>query len=284
MDSSRRGLLTFGSRRSTWISRAAVSASTSLRTNQNSVLSMSAWPSNSRTACLGPVADRVDDCRVAQRGISDAAATRPRRLDSSRLAKSPRQLPGVPAALMSPRLMALAGRAMIALSRRSTLWPISTDASSVRACSIVISALLSSNSCSFRPGPPSPGSARRHAGGAVGRESRETRTYPDCASTPTCSKQQRLVERMLYRPGFRFLATSTRPTTSAAETSSASQIRNNVATVGDFRFRSSWLTYGRESPARNESSSWVSPARLRAFRNSSPIMGRKVADRWTTCR
>jgi hypothetical protein len=38
---------------------------------------------------------------------------------------------------------------------------------------------------------------------------------------------------------------------SAAETASASQIRNRVSTVGDFRSRSRWLMYGRESPARN---------------------------------
>jgi hypothetical protein len=37
--------------------------------------------------------------------------------------------------------------------------------------------------------------------------------------------------------------------------------------------------YGRESPARKESSSWVSPASSRAFRSSWPIMSRKVSQR-----
>ena len=55
-------------------------------------------------------------------------------------------------------------------------------------------------------------------------------------------------------------AASTRPINSEAETPSASQIMNNVSIVGDFRFRSGWLTYGRDNPALNESSSWVNPA------------------------
>ena len=44
-----------------------------------------------------------------------------------------------------------------------------------------------------------------------------------------------------HSPAFRFLAASTRLTKLVAETSSASQIRNNVSRVGDFRSRSSWL-------------------------------------------
>ena len=46
---------------------------------------------------------------------------------------------------------------------------------------------------------------------------------------------------ILHRPGFRFRAASTRLTRFGADASSASQIRNSVSIVGDFRFRSSWL-------------------------------------------
>jgi hypothetical protein len=44
-----------------------------------------------------------------------------------------------------------------------------------------------------------------------------------------------------HRLEFRFLAASTRRMIETADTSSASQILNNVSTVGDLRFRSSWL-------------------------------------------
>jgi hypothetical protein len=43
------------------------------------------------------------------------------------------------------------------------------------------------------------------------------------------------------QPNFRFLAASTRLMMVTADTSSASQMRNSVSTVGDLRFRSSWL-------------------------------------------
>ncbi len=82
-------------------------------------------------------------------------------------------------------------------------------------------------------------------------------------------------EPSFHLPVFRFLAASTRLTRSAAEASSASQIRNSVSTVGDLRSRSSWLTEGRDRSARNESCSCVSPARSRSFRNSAPITGWK---------
>jgi len=42
--------------------------------------------------------------------------------------------------------------------------------------------------------------------------------------------------------------------------------------VGDFRLRSSMLMYSREIPALKASFSCVSPAALRALRNSSPSM------------
>jgi hypothetical protein len=80
----------------------------------------------------------------------------------------------------------------------------------------------------------------------------------------------------LHRSGFRFLAASTRLTRIAAEISSASQIRNSVSRVGDFRFRSSWLMYGRDRPALTESYSWVDPASSRIGCNSPPTMGRKL--------
>jgi hypothetical protein len=84
--------------------------------------------------------------------------------------------------------------------------------------------------------------------------------------------------------GFRFLAVSTRRTTFTGEVSSASRIRNSVSSVGDFKSRSSWLMYGRDSPALNESCSWVIFARSRNRRNSPPNMGRKPSRRWTECR
>jgi hypothetical protein len=54
-------------------------------------------------------------------------------------------------------------------------------------------------------------------------------------------------EKGRHGPAFRFLEASPRPTMSAAETRSASQIRKRVSTVGDFRFRSGSLIYGRRA-------------------------------------
>lgn len=65
---------------------------------------------------------------------------------------------------------------------------------------------------------------------------------------------------------------STLPTIAPADAPMARQRRTNTSTVGDFCPSSSRLTYWRDTPALNASSSWVRCASSLALRISSPNM------------
>ena len=97
--------------------------------------------------------------------------------------------------------------------------------------------------------------------------------------TPNLSEhppERRQLTKIQWRSGW--LRRSTRAMSCDARTLIAAHRRNSVSTVGDLMSRSSWEIYVRCRFAANASSSCVSPAAIRALRNSAPNMaGRLVA-------